>query len=111
MQKLKIGGEGLKKCSICITVLCLLVLASSAWSADSGDSLFKAKCGACHVKGGEAPPVNPGDKAASIWDKYFRRGRHPVEMKISEDELVVVVKYLMNRAADSDQPEMLAIPK
>ncbi|NTV15249.1 MAG: cytochrome c [Desulfobulbaceae bacterium] len=73
--------------------------------------MFKAKCGACHIKGGEAAPVNPGEKAASVWEKYFKRGRHPVDLKMTESEIGVVVQYLINHAADSDHPEMLAIPK
>jgi len=101
----------LKKCSICIAVLCLLALANTARSADNNEELFKAKCGACHLKGGAAAPVNPGEKAATVWDKYFKRGRHPVDLKMSENEITAVVQHLMDHAADSDQPEMLAIPK
>lgn len=101
----------MKNCLACVAVLCLLAPATIARSAGGGESLFKAKCGACHVKGGEAPPVNPGEKAASVWEKYFKRGRHPVDLKMAEGEVGVVVQYLMDHAADSDKPEMLAIPK
>ena len=101
----------MKNCSIGIAILCLLALTNTAWSAASGEASFKAKCGACHVKGGEAAPVNPGEKAATVWEKYFKRGRHPVDLKMSESEIGVIVQYLVSHAADSDQPEMLAIPK
>lgn len=101
----------MKKGTICIALFCLLAPVASLRAADGGDALFRNKCGACHVKGGEAAPVNPGEKAASVWEKYFKRGRHPVGLNVSEAELELVLRYLMERAADSDKPEMLAIPK
>ena len=63
------------------------------------------------MKGGEAAPVNPGEKAGSVWVKYFKRGRHPVDLNISEGDMDSIIEYLEGHAADSDQPQMLAIPK
>jgi len=78
-----------------------------------GAELFVAKCGACHKKGGQAAPVNPADKAGRVWEKYFKRGRHPVNLagKISAKGLDDIVAYLVGHAADSDQPVAAAIPK
>ena len=90
-----------------------VLLSTSALMAASGQSLFIEKCASCHKNGGAAAPVNPADKAAIVWDKYFKRGRHPValEDKMSEADLESVKDYLMKHAADSDQPEAAVIPK
>ncbi len=90
-----------------------IMLSSTVVLAASGPALFIEKCATCHVNGGEAAPVNPADKAAIVWDKYFKRGRHPValESRMSEADLEAVIEYLMNHAADSDQPAAAVIPK
>ncbi len=95
---------------ILLTIGVLLIAGTCAW-ADQG--AFIAKCGTCHKKGGTAPPVNPADKAAVVWKKYFMRGRHPVDLsdEIVPEELASIIEYLMNHAADSDQPEAALIPK
>ena len=93
-------------------VLSLAILAPSAMAGD-GQSTFLGKCGACHVKGGQAAPVNPADKASVVWGKYFKRGRHPVDFSatISGDDVAAIVGYLKAHAADSDQPAVAVIPK
>jgi mono/diheme cytochrome c family protein len=80
-------------------------------NAAEGEGLFVQKCGACHKKGGSAASVNPADKAATVWDKYFSRGRHPVDMGVGDAELQQVLQYLQAHAADSDQPAAAVIPK
>ena len=82
-------------------------------SAFASESLFINKCGQCHKRGGEAKVLNPADKAGSVWKRYFKRGRHPVDLsgKISKDELSSIVQYLQEHAADSDQPAAAVIPE
>jgi len=63
------------------------------------------------MRGGAAAPVNPGDKAGVVWVKYFKRDRHPVEINASAEEMDIIIEYLERHAADSDQPQMLAIPQ
>ena len=88
-----------------------ILFSTAAWAA-SGAALFVQKCGVCHTRGGQASPVNPADKAGLVWEKYFKRGRHPVEFaQTSEAELEAVIDYLKEHAADSDQPVAAAIPK
>ena len=101
----------MKKVSFFLAVLGLLALTGSAWANNNSEALFKEKCGSCHMRGGAAAPVNPGDKAAVVWVKYFKRGRHPVELKVSEGDLEMIVEYLEEHAADSDQPQMSVIPQ
>ena len=90
-----------------------MVLSVTVALAASGSDLFIDKCASCHVNGGEAAPVNPADKAAIVWDKYFKRGRHPValEARINDADMEAVIGYLMDHAADSDQPAAAVIPK
>lgn len=85
----------------------------SAASAAGSEGLFLQKCGACHKRGGQAAPVNPGDKAGVVWAKYFKRDRHPVDLSqnINDDEMDMVLEYLQSHAADSDKPQHAAIPK
>jgi mono/diheme cytochrome c family protein len=92
--------------------LSLAMLSTSAM-ADDGANMFLQKCGSCHVKGGQATPVNPADKASIVWNKFFTRGRHTVDFSqtVSVDDLQVIVQYLKDHAADSDQPAVAVIPK
>lgn len=101
----------MKKVAIFLVAFSWLALTACAWADEGGEALFKAQCGACHMRGGAAAPINPGDKAASVWNKYFKRGRHPVELGISAENLATIIGYLEDHAADSDQPRILAIPK
>ncbi len=89
----------------------VVLLSTTAIAGDS--SLFLMKCGGCHKKGGEAAPVNPADKAGVVWKKFFKRGRHRVELSdhMTSDDLENVIDYLVDHAADSDKPEAAAIPK
>lgn len=95
---------------VLLIVLLLLVSVCNTWAA--GRDVFIHECGSCHSSAGKAPPVNPGDKAAAVWGKYFKRHRHPVDLQeISPDSMVDVLTYLSDHAADSEQPESAAIPK
>lgn len=89
-----------------------LVMLTPAF-ADDAAAVFVQKCGVCHKKGGEAAPVNPADKAGVVWSKYFKRGRHPVDLsvRISSDEMMTILGFLQEHAADSDHPVAAAIPK
>lgn len=90
-----------------------LAMLSTSAMADDGANMFLQKCGSCHVKGGQATPVNPADKASIVWNKFFTRGRHAVDFSqtISGGDLRVIVQYLKDHAADSDQPAVAVIPK
>ena len=87
----------------------MLLAAGSALAG--GQDLFVGKCGACHKSGGQAASVNPADKAGRVWKKYFKRGRHPVDMGIDDGTLQDIISYLVDHAADSDQPAAAVIPK
>ena len=94
-----------------VSLTFFFLLTGIGWTG--GQELFLQKCGSCHQKGGQAPPINPADKAALVWKKYFKRRRHPVDLSshISPEEMQEILKYLEDHAADSEQPEAAIIPK
>lgn len=83
-------------------------------SLADGQAVFIAKCGSCHGAGKEVRAINPADYAASQWKNYFKRRKHQRKTDISERvpaaDHAVILKYLIKYAADSDQPEVAAIP-
>ncbi len=89
-----------------------IVLACNSVFAGGAD-LFLVKCMGCHSKKGGAPFISPTDKSASVWEKYFKRHRHPVDLSktITKDELNQIIETLKEHAADSDQPASAVIPK
>ena len=101
-----------KRNFLVLVVIAALLCAAPVWAGD-GARLFVSKCGSCHKRGGAAPPVNPADKAAVVWGKYFRRGRHEVDLseRITDEEMDAILDYLKAHAADSDKPEAAAIPR
>jgi len=105
------GGEKMKWRIVCCMALAAALSTTSVYA--DGGALFREKCGSCHQKGGQAAPVNPADKAAVVWEKFFDRNRHATDISaiLNADELQSVVGYLKQFAADSDRPETAAIPK
>ena len=103
---------GMKSRIICSCVALSIAMLSPAFAADS-TAMFVQKCGGCHKKGGDAVPVNPADKAGVVWAKYFKRGRHPVDLssQVNEADMGVILGFLQDHAADSDHPVAAAIPK
>lgn len=93
------------------TLLFAVALGAPVYADDV--NIFVNKCGQCHRKAGEAKPINPADKAGIVWHKYFKRQRHPVALDalISEAEMVAILAYLQDHAADSEQPVAAAIPQ
>ena len=95
---------------IFVIILLLSAFVGNSWAG--GRAIFIRECGACHRINGKADPVNPGDKAAIVWKKYFKRKRHPVDLSnISDEDMASILKYLRDHAADSEQPESAVIPK
>ncbi len=96
-----------------LSAMALGLLTPSVSTAADGATLFVQKCGSCHKRGGQAPAVNPADKAGVVWEKYFERGRHPgnLSQSLNNGELGSVIQYLKAHAADSDQPATAVIPK
>jgi mono/diheme cytochrome c family protein len=98
--------------AIILTGLCLLILTVSGAYAD-GQDIFISRCGVCHRSGGEAPVFAPTKYASRQWERFFERNTHKRKKDISREftpnELELAKKYLMNHAADSDQPVAIGL--
>ena len=77
--------------------------------------VFIQKCGSCHKSGGEVEAFAPTKYASTQWERFFQRDKHKRKNKkdISADfnelELNAVKVYLVDHAADSDQPEAVGL--
>ena len=94
-----------------IAILAIMFLSGQAMAG--GADLFLKKCMGCHSRNGKAAPISPADKSSTVWEKYFKRNRHPVDLSgmITPDEMKSILQTLKDHAADSDQPTAAIIPK
>jgi len=95
------------------SVFAALTLFCVPAGAADGKSVFISKCGSCHKSGGEAKVFAPTKYASIQWDRFFNRDKHKRKKDISADvtaaEIEAVKTYLINHAADSDQPEAVGL--
>ncbi|MCP4714745.1 MAG: hypothetical protein GY868_06470 [Deltaproteobacteria bacterium] len=100
---------------IWIFLLCVLLVVAAVTSvqADQGETLFVDKCCSCHQKGGEAQTIVPGLYASSGWKRFFDKNKHKrkkdISLQINNEELNIVKQYLIDHAADSDQPVIIQL--
>ncbi|MCP4715708.1 MAG: cytochrome c [Deltaproteobacteria bacterium] len=91
----------------------LLSLPASPAPAAGGKDIFLKKCGACHKPGGEAGAFAPTKYASTQWERFFARNKHKRKKDISADftapEFAAIKNYLIEHAADSDQPEAVGL--
>jgi len=103
------------KCTVLFLFLLFSVVVGvipTTYAAD-GKDIFISKCGSCHKSGGEAEAFAPTKYASTQWDRFFQRNKHKRKKDISanytETEITAVKTYLINHAADSDQPEAVGL--
>ncbi len=81
--------------------------------AAEGKKLFIGKCGNCHKAKGEAPAFAATKYASMQWERFFERNKHErkkdITALITASELRDIEKYLIDHAADSDQPEAVGL--
>ncbi len=103
-------GKGILGALFVWGFFCMIV--SSAFASD-GKVLFQQKCGKCHKSGGEAASFAPTKYASLQWERFFERDKHArkkdISADFSSDELFAIKKYLVEHAADSDQPEAVGL--
>ncbi len=94
---------------VCFVVVLFAMTAGTGIWASDGKDVYLGKCGSCHRGGGEAPVFAPTKYASVQWERFFDRDKHSRKKDISgvlsADEMAAVKQYLMEHAADSDQPE------
>jgi len=78
-------------------------------SDKKGKYWFKKSCKTCHGKGAEAGEVTPLIKTIKQWERYFRKDKHygkeTLQDTFDAEQLIHIQFFLINHAADSDQPE------
>ncbi len=99
-------------CVFLAAALVAVVMVQPLEAAD-GKSVYLKKCGSCHRSGGEAEVFAPTKYASTQWVRFFQRDKHKRKKDISADytplELEAVKNYLVDHAADSDQPEAVGL--
>ncbi len=77
-------------------------------SDKKGKFYYRKECKTCHGKKGKGGELTPLSKTMSQWKRYFRKDKH-LKNKLSEEynpvHLIHIKTFLINHAADSDQPE------
>ncbi|MCP4715820.1 MAG: cytochrome c [Deltaproteobacteria bacterium] len=93
-------------------VISILLFGHTSFAAN-GKNIFLNKCGACHKAGGESAVFAPTKYASTQWERFFQRNKHKRKKDISANfndaELAGVKTYLIDHAADSDQPEAVGL--
>lgn len=88
-------------------------------SDSKGKYYFKKQCKSCHGKDGDGGEVTPMSKTIKQWERYFGKDIHytlkndagevtkkEMLLEVVEEEPLIHIKtFLINHAADSDQPE------
>ena len=78
-------------------------------SDKKGKYWFKKSCKSCHGKDGDGGEITPISKTIKQWERYFRKDKHTGEEMLGAtfdaEQLIHIQTFLINHAADSDQPE------
>jgi mono/diheme cytochrome c family protein len=94
---------------ILLTAAVTTVTAAEGGNPKKGKYLYKKTCRSCHSDGSEAKALTPMTKTQAQWERHFQKAAHPDKTKawkgLSEQDLKDIQQYLINHAADSDQPE------
>jgi len=87
----------------------MLLAAVSPIPAATGKELFVQKCLNCHKSGGSASVVKPVKYASTQWGRFFDKQKHTekkdISGQLSQPDIDEIKNYLIQHAADSDQPE------
>lgn len=96
---------------IMIITALVVALAAPVMAASSrrGKKVFKKNCKVCHTRDGEGGKLSPLQKTQAQWRIYFRKDMHSDRPDIwkgmSEKQQKDLLKFFLDFALDSDQPE------
>jgi cytochrome c5 len=105
-----------------LRVSCLTLLLASLFTVtiaqaaiEGGDSkagkeLAKEKCKYCHLTGSDGGTMTPLSKTQKQWERFYKKDKHNKRApgtwdKISSNELIDIMQYMYDHAADSPKPE------
>ena len=101
----------------CLTLLfaSLLTVTIAQTAIEGGDSkagkaLAKEKCKYCHLAGSDGGTMTPLSKTQRQWERFYKKDKHNKLApgawdKISSNELIDIIQFMYDHAADSPQPE------
>ena len=102
----------MKRLLLLLTVFAVVIaLASPVMAASSrrGKKVFKKNCKSCHAKDGEGGKLSPLMKTQAQWRIYFNDDQHKGKPEIweglSKKDKDNLLKFFLDFALDSDQPE------
>jgi hypothetical protein len=103
--------------SSCLTLLFVSLLTATIAQAaieggnsKAGKALAKEKCKYCHLAGSDGGTMTPLSKTQRQWERFYTKDKHnklapEAWNKISSNELIDIMQYMYDHAADSPQPE------
>lgn len=90
-------------------VIIALALPVVAASSRRGKKVYKKNCKSCHTRKGEGGKLSPLQKTQAQWRTYFKKDQHKdipeIWEKMSKKERKDMLKFFLDFALDSDQPE------
>jgi hypothetical protein len=77
--------------------------------AKKGKALAKEKCKYCHLTGSDGGTMTPLSKTQRQWERFYEKDKHnklapEAWDKISSNELIDIMQFMYDHAADSPQP-------
>ena len=103
--------------SVFILLVASLLTMTVAWAAaieggdaNKGRKLALEKCKYCHVTGADGGTMTPLSKTQSQWARFYAKDKHNKLApgawdKIESNELIDIMQFMYDHAADSPQPE------
>lgn len=112
----------MKRCRKSLNYSCLLLVfvglmavsvaqaAIEGGDAAKGRALAKEKCKYCHVTGAEGGTMTPLSKTQLQWERFYAKDMHNRKApgawdQINPNELIDIMQFMYDHAADSPQPE------
>ena len=76
----------------------------------AGKALAREKCKYCHLAGSDGGTMTPLSKTQKQWERFYKKDKHnklapEAWDKISSNELIDIMQFMYDHAADSAQPE------
>ena len=112
---MKIVLKSLKLSCLPLLFASLLTVTIAQAAIEGGDSkagkaLAKEKCKYCHLTGSDGGTMTPLSKTQKQWARFYKKDKHnklapEAWDKISSNELIDIMQYMYDHAADSPQPE------
>ena len=112
---MKVVLKSLRVPFLTLLIASLLTISVAQAAIEGGDSkagktLAKEKCKYCHLAGSDGGTMTPLSKTQKQWERFYKKDKHNTLApgawdKISSNELIDIMQFMYDHAADSAQPE------